>query len=75
MARARNELVICSRNEGYDASLEPRKVYVALNDEAAASKKILRVIDESGEDYLYPEKLFRRLALEPAVRRAVLAAE
>ena len=75
MARARKELVICIRKEGYDASLEPRKVYVALSVDTAASRKMLRVIDESGEDYLYPEKLFRRIELESAVRKAVLAAE
>jgi hypothetical protein len=75
MTRARRELVICIRNDGFAAALEPRKIYVSLSDEMAGRRKMLRVIDESGEDYLYPASFFRKLALEPSVRRAVLAAE
>jgi hypothetical protein len=75
MARARKQFVICVKNTGYAAALEPRKVYVAITDEGAERRKLLRVIDESGEDYLYPASMFKVLALEPSVRRAVLAAE
>lgn len=50
--------VVCVNNEGYPASLEPRKIYQILPDSAAATKHYLRVIDESGEDYLYPEDYF-----------------
>jgi hypothetical protein len=46
------------KNEAYPASLEVRKVYQALPDPAAASKGFVRVIDESGEDYLYPADYF-----------------
>lgn len=52
------DFVICIRNDNYAASLEQRKVYRALPDSEASSHKMLRVIDESGEDYLYPEDLF-----------------
>jgi hypothetical protein len=66
--------VLCLNNEGYEASLETRKVYVALPDEAAAKHGLVRVVDESGEDYLYPIKFFAAVELPPSLRRAVLAA-
>jgi hypothetical protein len=50
--------VLCVRNEGYPAGLELRKVYRVLADEQALKLGQLRVIDESGEDYLYPEEYF-----------------
>ncbi|HYW05448.1 MAG TPA: hypothetical protein VE913_00755 [Longimicrobium sp.] len=49
---------VCLRNEGYPASLEPRKIYQLIDDAGAARDGFLRVVDESGEDYLYPESLF-----------------
>ena len=45
-------LVVCVKNDGYAVSLERRKIYVALPDEAAERHDQLRVVDESGEDYL-----------------------
>ena len=68
------QLVVCVDNEGYAASLEKRKIYVALRDPAAEKHGLLRVVDESGEDYLYPKMFFRSIALPQAVRKAVLAA-
>jgi hypothetical protein len=68
------QLVICIDNDGYAASLEKRKIYVALRDASAEKHGLLRIVDESGEDYLYPKKFFRSIALPQAVRRAVLAA-
>jgi hypothetical protein len=68
------QLVVCVDNEGYAASLEKRKIYVALRDPAAEKHDLLRIIDESGDDYLYPKMLFRSIALPQAVRKAVLAA-
>jgi hypothetical protein len=62
------------RYEGYAASLEKRKIYIALRDAAAAKHGLLRIVDESGEDYLYPKKSFRPIALPQAVKRAMLAA-
>ena len=56
--KPRLEFVICVRNENYPSSLELRKVYRVVSDPEAASHKMLRVVDESGEDYLYPEDLF-----------------
>jgi hypothetical protein len=67
-------LVVCISNDGYEASLERRKIYVAIADPAAETHGLLRVVDESGEDYLYPKALFRSIALPDAVKKAVLAA-
>jgi hypothetical protein len=75
MARSQaRQLVVCVSNEGYPASLERRKIYVALRDADAGKHGLIRVVDESGEDYLYPKALFRSIALPQGVRRAVLAA-
>jgi hypothetical protein len=67
-------LVVCVDNEGYPASLEKRKIYVALRDPNAETHGLLRIVDESGDDYLYPKALFRSVALSPSVTKAVLAA-
>lgn len=66
--------VICLKNKGYEVSLEPRKIYQVLPDADAAKHRQLRVIDESGEDYLYPRSFFTEIELTQPVRRAVLAA-
>jgi hypothetical protein len=68
------QLVVCIDNKGYPASLEKRKIYIALRDAAAEKHGLLRIVDETGEDYLYPKKSFRPIALPQAVKRAVLAA-
>jgi hypothetical protein len=68
------QLVVCVSNDGHPASLEKRKIYVTLRDEAAEKLGLLRIIDESGDDYLYPKAFFRTLALPDSVKRAVLAA-
>ena len=62
------------RNKGYEVSLERRKIYQALPDKDAAAHRQLRVIDESGEDYLYPATFFAPMPLPSPLRRAVLAA-
>lgn len=67
-------MVICLLNTGYEVSLEPRKVYEVLRDPDAAKHGQLRVIDESGEDYLYPQSHFAQIVLPRSIRRAVLAA-
>jgi hypothetical protein len=68
------KIVVCIRNTGYEVSLERRKIYSLIPDPEAKKHKLLRVIDESGEDYLYPEDYFLSVALPPAIRQAVLAA-
>ncbi len=71
---SRSHLVLCLQNEGYEVSLERRKIYEAVADAAASREGLLRVIDESGDDYLYPEDYFVAITLPPQVRRAVMAA-
>jgi hypothetical protein len=71
---AKRQLVICVDNTGYEASLERRKIYEAISDAASAKRGMIRVIDESGEDYLYPESMFVAASLPAAIRRAVLHA-
>ncbi len=63
--------VICVSNKGYPASLERRKIYQILPDSVAATKHYLRVIDESGEDYLYPEDYFVSIELPLAIQTAL----
>ena len=74
MARAAKRTVICLDNTGYEASLERWKIYVSLPDAAAEKLGHIRVIDESGEDYLYDKNAFREVSLPQSVRRAVLLA-
>ena len=57
------KFVVCIRNNGYNASLEPRKIYQVLPDAAASTHRMLRIVDESGEDYLFPENLFAPINL------------
>jgi hypothetical protein len=75
MKRVEPQFVVCVKNKNYAASLELRKLYSVLPDLAAAKLGQLRVIDESGEDYLYPHEYFVPIQLpqaaEKAVRRAV----
>jgi hypothetical protein len=75
MAKPRAEqLVVCVDNDGYAASLEKRKIYVALRDADAERHSMIRIVDESGDDYLYPKLFFRPIDLPQAVKKAVLAA-
>jgi hypothetical protein len=63
--------VVCVLNEGYAASLEVRKIYEVIPDPEAEKHKQLRVIDESGEDYLFPEEYFRSIDLPQDVKAAL----
>jgi hypothetical protein len=69
----RKKFAVCLRNKGYEVSLERRKIYQVLPDSEAARHGQIRVIDESGEDYLYPQRFFAPIELPQPVRRAVLA--
>lgn len=66
--------VVCVRNSRYKASLELRKVYDCLPDPLAEADGMLRVVDESGEDYLFPANYFVPLILPQAARKALLLA-
>jgi len=68
----KHPFVICIRNDDYPASLEKRKLYVKLPDPEAERHHYVRVIDESGEDYLYPEGYFAAVELADETRRAIM---
>jgi len=65
--------VVCVANNDCE-DLEVRKIYQSLPDEAAAADGLLRIVDESGEDYLYPADLFIQIELPQAVEKALLPA-
>jgi hypothetical protein len=71
MPAPRKGFAVCLRNGGFAASLEVRKLYPFINDPDAEANDLIRVIDESGEDYLYPARLFRKLALPSDIQRAL----
>lgn len=74
MKRMEPQFVVCVNNEEYPASLELRKLYQVVPDPAAAKRRHVRIVDESGEDYLYPDSNFVALNLPPSVEKAVLRA-
>ena len=59
----KRHFMICVDNHGYEASLEIRKIYEVITDKTAVQHRQLRVIDESGEDYLYPANYFSPVRL------------
>lgn len=65
--------VICIKNEACE-DLHPRKIYQTLPDETADQDGYIRVIDESGEDYLYPQDYFVPIDLPQAAEEALLSA-
>jgi hypothetical protein len=65
------QLAICAKNKGYRASLEVRKFYQVLPDASAAAQGQLRIRDESGEDYLYPEEYFVLVKLPHKIEEAL----
>lgn len=71
---AQTRFAVCVDNEGYPASLELRKIYRVLPDKKAAKHSLMRVVDESGEDYLYPERFFVSIRLPQALKEAFLHA-
>jgi hypothetical protein len=72
-AGVRKHHVICVANRGYEVSLERCKIYLAVTDGNADAERagFVRVIDESGEDYLYPKRLFADIRLTPRVAKAL----
>ena len=66
-----HKFVICMDNDGYEASLEQRKLYELLPDEKALIHGQLRIVDESGEDYLFPKGMFMEVALPDEIAERV----
>ena len=67
-------LAVCIRNDGYPASLERRKIYRLLADATAEKSGYVRIVDESGEDYLYPATWFIAVEVPKAVEVSLLKA-
>jgi len=68
------KFVICVNSGGYPAALEPRKLYERKPDPPALKLGLLRVVDESGGDYLYPANLFEAVSLPQRLQRKIAAA-
>jgi hypothetical protein len=72
---SQTQYVVCIKNGGYDASLEIRKIYQVVPDAQSELHQLVRVIDESGEDYLYPADYFMQVELpQPVLEALALAA-
>ena len=67
------QFVVCLNNEGYPASLEVGKLYRFIPDQEAAAEGLMRVVDESGEDYAFEAKRFHLMSVPPAVEKVLLA--
>ena len=65
--------VLCIKNDGCE-DLEVRKIYEVLEDESAAKDDYIRIIDESGEDYLYPSSYFYPVEIAQKIRETLLQA-
>ena len=70
----RKQYVVCLSNKGYKASLVVRRIYQAMPDPDATRRGLLRVIDESGEDYLFPDDLFEAIELPTGLKRKLALA-
>jgi len=68
------QFVICIKNDDYPASLKTRKLYQVVSDPDAEKLEQLRIVDESGEDYLYPQEYFISVSLPNATEQAIIKA-
>ena len=71
--QTKGSYVLCIDDGGYPESLEVRKVYAVLKDSRAAANNYIRVIDETGEDYLYPAKYFVPIQVPPEAAKILPA--
>jgi hypothetical protein len=75
MSEQKRLFAFCIDNADYEASLILRKIYDVISDETAAGDELLRIVDESGEDYLYHRSLFIVMEFPTEVERALLAVQ
>ena len=68
----KHKFLLCVENAGYEASLELRKLYEQVPDKEAERHNQLRIIDESGEDYLYPSDFFAPIRLPVQTRTRLI---
>lgn len=69
-----SEFVVCLSSSGYETSLMVRRLYRRLSDPAAQKRGLVRVVDESGEDYLFPESLFATVDLPKTLEKKLASA-
>ncbi|MGB8646054.1 MAG: hypothetical protein WCF84_12515 [Anaerolineae bacterium] len=76
MKRSESEqgFAVCLKNDGYAAALEVRKIYRVIQDEQAKQHNLMSIVDESGEDYLYPTDFFAAIELPDQVVKALALA-
>jgi hypothetical protein len=67
--------VVCLENPGHAASLEARKIYRRIPDRQAEADEMVRIVDESGEDYLYPTRLFAAISIPESVEKGFAGTE
>jgi hypothetical protein len=72
MNEIEKQFAVCIRNEEHEESLELRKIYEVLEDASAAKHNMVRVVDEEGEDYLYPRDWFLPIELPQNIATAIL---
>lgn len=72
--RQPSHFVVCLNNEGYKASLEVGKLYRFIPDKQASAHGLIRVVDESGEDYAFATDRFHAVELPPTVESALMTA-
>jgi len=68
----KHQYLLCVDNNGYEASLEMLKLYEKLSDKEAECNDQVRIIDESGEDYLYPSRFFEAVRLSAQIRNRII---
>lgn len=68
----KHKFLLCVDNEGYEASLEVRKLYEKIPDKEADRHNQVRIIDESGEDYLYPSEFFTSVRLPMQTKNRIV---
>ena len=72
--KSNRRFAVCIKNKGYEASLERNKIYVVEPDPEAEKDGDIRIVDESGEDYLYPADWFVAVEVPKAVQASLLKA-
>ena len=75
MKQPTKPFALCVDNTGYEVSLVPGKVYRIIPDAKAARDDFIRIVDESGEDYLYYKSHFVFVEFPPAITKRILAME
>lgn len=70
---AKRVFVICLNNKGHEVSLERWKIYEMIKDSKAEAHNMIRIVDESSEDYLYPSDFFEPIELPRTVEKAMMA--